>query len=32
VPSSLGYGHRGAGSDIPPDSALVFDMELLKVH
>ncbi|GLQ46616.1 peptidyl-prolyl cis-trans isomerase [Dyella lipolytica] len=32
IPSSLGYGHRGAGSDIPPNSALVFDVELLEVH
>jgi len=32
IPSSLGYGHRGAGSDIPPNSALVFDIELLEVH
>jgi FKBP-type peptidyl-prolyl cis-trans isomerase FkpA len=32
IPSSQGYGHRGAGADIPPDSALVFDLELLSVH
>ncbi|GLQ96256.1 FKBP-type peptidyl-prolyl cis-trans isomerase [Dyella mobilis] len=32
VPSSMGYGIRGAGSDIPPGSALVFDIELLSVH
>jgi FKBP-type peptidyl-prolyl cis-trans isomerase FkpA len=32
IPSKLGYGHRGAGSDIPPNSALVFDIELLEVH
>jgi FKBP-type peptidyl-prolyl cis-trans isomerase FkpA len=32
IPSSMGYGHRGAGSDIPPNSALVFDMELLQVN
>lgn len=32
IPSSLGYGRRGAGSDIPPNSALVFDIELLEVH
>jgi FKBP-type peptidyl-prolyl cis-trans isomerase FkpA len=32
IPSSMGYGHRGAGGDIPPDSALVFDIELLEVN
>jgi len=32
IPSTLGYGSRGAGSDIPPNSALVFDIELLSVH
>ncbi|HEV7122239.1 MAG TPA: FKBP-type peptidyl-prolyl cis-trans isomerase [Rhodanobacter sp.] len=31
IPSSLGYGARGAGSDIPPDASLVFDVELLGV-
>jgi FKBP-type peptidyl-prolyl cis-trans isomerase FkpA len=32
IPSNMGYGARGAGSDIPPNSALVFDIELLEVH
>jgi FKBP-type peptidyl-prolyl cis-trans isomerase FkpA len=32
VPSSMGYGMHGAGGDIPPGSALVFDIELLDVH
>jgi FKBP-type peptidyl-prolyl cis-trans isomerase FkpA len=32
IPSKLGYGARGAGKDIPPNSALVFDIELLEVH
>lgn len=31
IPSRLGYGSRGSGS-IPPDSALVFDIELLSLR
>lgn len=29
IPPGLGYGARGAGRDIPPHAALVFDVELI---
>ena len=29
IPSDLGYGKRGAGAVIPPDSELIFDVELI---
>ncbi|MET0332143.1 MAG: FKBP-type peptidyl-prolyl cis-trans isomerase [Dyella sp.] len=32
VPAKLGYGSRGAGADIPPHAALVFDVELVGVE
>lgn len=32
IPSHLAYGEHGAGSAIPPHSALVFDVELISVN
>ena len=32
IPSALGYGKNGAGSVIPPDAELLFDVELLGVE
>lgn len=31
IASDLGYGERGAGADIPPYSALVFEIELIDI-
>ena len=32
IPSGLAYGDAGAGADIPGGAALVFTMEIKKVH
>ncbi len=31
IPSEMGYGAQGAGNDIPPNAALLFEVKLLKV-
>ena len=32
IPPDMGYGSRGAGAAIPPDSTLMFEVELLDVQ
>jgi len=31
IPSDLGYGNEGAGTDIPAGATLVFEVELLDI-
>lgn len=31
VPPSLGYGSQGAGNKIPPNSTLIFEIEVVRV-
>jgi len=32
LPSHLGYGEQGAGGDIGPNAALIFEVELLSIQ
>ena len=32
IPSSMGYGTRGAGNVIPPNSDLIFEVELIEIQ
>jgi FKBP-type peptidyl-prolyl cis-trans isomerase FkpA len=32
IPSALGYGTRGAGADIPPNTPIAFDIDVVEVN
>ena len=32
IPADMGYGAEGAGDDIPPNSTLLFDIEVMDIH
>lgn len=32
IPSQLGYGEQGAGSSIPPNANLIFEVQLLEIN
>ncbi len=32
IPSNMGYGSRGAGDVIPPDSDLIFEVDLIEIQ
>jgi FKBP-type peptidyl-prolyl cis-trans isomerase FkpA len=31
IPSALAYGKRGAGGQVPPDSDLIFEIEVIRI-
>lgn len=31
IPAAIGYGEQGAGSMVPPQATLVFEIELLTI-